>query len=115
MATAKTRTNLPKNWSLADLLKHFGGIAPERIRMHPAPGKATEQDVINIQLREDRLYELVDGVLVEKIMSYPESVLTMHLGRLVGNYVDEHDLGLLAGADGAMRLMPGLIRIPDLS
>jgi hypothetical protein len=28
--------------TLADLLDHLGGIAPERVRLHPAPGTARE-------------------------------------------------------------------------
>ena len=29
--------------------------------------------------------------------------------------MDRNDLGFLTGSDGAVRLMPGLIRIPDIS
>jgi hypothetical protein len=41
-----------------------------RIRMHPAPGTATEADVLMRPNGEKRLFELVDGVLVEKPMGY---------------------------------------------
>ncbi len=44
-----------------------------------------------------------------------ESYLAMLLGRLLGNHVADGKLGVILGADGMMRLMPGLIRIPDLS
>jgi Uma2 family endonuclease len=101
--------------TIADLLEMLGGIDPGRILATPFPGTATEKDVIAIHNRTDRLYELIDGVLVEKIMGYPESCLTLQLGRLLGNFLAEHDLGLLAGPDGTVRLMPGLVRIPDLS
>ena len=37
-----------------------------RIRRVPALGTATEQDVIEIDAHEDRLCELIDGILVEK-------------------------------------------------
>ncbi len=112
---ARSRNTLPATWTIGDLLKHFGGISPRRIRLRPAPGTATERDVINIQNREDRLYELVDGVLVEKIMGFPESFLTAELARFLGNFVDKFDLGIVAGSDGTVRLMPNLVRIPDLS
>ncbi|HZV06738.1 MAG TPA: Uma2 family endonuclease [Gemmataceae bacterium] len=105
----------PATWNLADLLEHLGGISPQRIRLRPAPGKARELHVIEIHDREDRLYELVEGVLVEKIMGFSESCLAIELGRLLGNFIAEHDLGILAGADGALRLMQGLVRIPDLA
>ena len=34
------------------------GVPAERIRLYPPPGCATEEDVIEIQTHEDRLYEL---------------------------------------------------------
>ena len=112
---ARSKSLLPKEWSIADLLKHFGGIAPERIRLDPQPGKATERHVTELNDHEDRLYELVDGVLVEKVMGLPESIIGSTIGRLLGNFVEEHDLGVIAGSDGTVRLMPGLVRIPDVA
>jgi Uma2 family endonuclease len=112
---ARSRNALPATWTIGDLLKHFGGISPRRIRLRPAPGTATEQDVIDIQNREDRLYELVDGVLVEKIMGFPESYLAAEIVRLAGSHVAKSDLGIVVGADGTVRLMPDLVRIPDVS
>jgi Uma2 family endonuclease len=101
--------------TLADLLQQLGGISPKRIRLRPAPGSATEKDVIKIRDRERRLFELVDGVLVEKVMGYWESVLAIELGRLLGNFVEPRKLGTIAGEAGMLRLSPGLVRIPDLS
>ena len=101
--------------TLGDLLDRLGGVDPGRIRIRPLPGTATEQDVVEIERRENRLYELVDGVLVEKAMGYPQSILALVLVQMVGPFVDEKDLGLLSGADGLMRLFPGLIRIPDVA
>jgi Uma2 family endonuclease len=105
----------PAGWTLADLLEHLGGISPQRIPLRPAPGTATERHLLALHKRDKRLYELVEGVLVEKIMGYAESYLAMELGRLLGNFIAKHDLGILPGADGAVRLMPGLVRIPDVS
>jgi hypothetical protein len=51
---------------------------------------------------------------VEKIMSFPESTLACDLIKLLGYFLDQYDLGFLAGPDGAVRLMPGLVRIPDV-
>src|SRR5262249_58700032 len=85
------------------------------VRLQPPPGTATEADVVAVHDREDRLCELVDGVLVEKTMGYYESYIAATLIRLIGNFVVEHDLGIVAGADGMMRLAPGLVRIPDVS
>lgn len=101
--------------TLADVLRQLGGISPKRIRFRPAPGTATEKDVIRIRDRERRLYELVDGVLVEKVMGYWVSVLAVEFGRFLGNFVEPRKLGTLAGEAGMLGLSPGLVRIPDLS
>jgi Uma2 family endonuclease len=57
----------------------------------------------------------VDGVLVEKVMGHAESYLAMWLGHLVQTFLDENDLGFVAGESAATRLLPGLVRIPDVS
>jgi Uma2 family endonuclease len=101
--------------TVADLTDKFGPIPAYRIRNEPRPGQATEQDVIELSLREDRLYELVDGVLIEKMMGFYESCLGIRIGKLLSNFVDDHDLGVVAGADGTVRLAPGLVRIPDVA
>lgn len=74
-----------------------------------------ERDVVEIHDREDRLYELADGVLMEKTMGTYESYLAGLLVRLLGNFVVENDLGIVLPPDGMMRLAPGLVRIPDVS
>ncbi len=38
--------------TLADLLEQLGGIAPNRVRFRPAPGTATEEDVLAIRNSE---------------------------------------------------------------
>ena len=102
-------------WTAADLVERFGPIPLHRIRHDPAPGTATERDVIEIHGREDRLYELIDGVLVEKTAGTYESYLAVLLSHLLWVFLREHDLGIVLGADGMMRLAPGLVRIPDVS
>lgn len=101
--------------TLADLLERLGGIAPARVRYHPAPGTATEADVIAARGREGRNCELIDGVLVEKAMGYPESLLAVALAGLLREFVRPRNLGLISGADGSVRLFPGLVRIPDVA
>ena len=101
--------------TLADLLEQLGGIAPARVRFRPLPGTATETDVLEIHDREDRLYELVDGVLVEKAMGFRESLLAGVLFAILWGFVRPRNLGLVTGADGTMRLMAGLVRIPDVA
>jgi Uma2 family endonuclease len=102
-------------WTVADLLDRFGPISHRRIRQEPPPGSATEQDVIDIHDREKRLFELVDGVLVEKAIGAQEAYLACLLIELLGAFVRHHKLGFVFGPDGAARLAPGLVRIPDVS
>ncbi len=99
----------------ADLLKQLGGIPADRVLLDPPPGTATEKDVLEVERRQGRICELVEGVLVEKAMGLAESFLAMRLGYLLNVYLAKHNLGLVVGADGALRLWPGLVRIPDVS
>jgi Uma2 family endonuclease len=116
---AKAMTNVIEPtgdiWTAADLVERFGAIPLNRIRHAPPPGMGRESDVAEIHDHEDRLYELVDGVLLEKTVGAYESCLAMLLARLIGNFFEANDLGIVLGADGAMRLGPGLVRIPDVS
>ena len=67
-----------------------------------------------MKTRQKRLCELIDGVLVEKTVGFQESILAALLIQHLGLFVSQHDLGLVAGADGTLRLKPGQVRIPDL-
>jgi Uma2 family endonuclease len=102
--------------TFADLMKMLGNIPLHRVWLSPPPGTATEKDVLAVlEGPRKRLVELVDGVLVEKAMGLKESALAMVLGLPLEAFAAKHDLGFVTGADGAMRLMPGLVRIPDVS
>lgn len=99
--------------TLTDIARRFGPIPLRRIRLFPYP--ATEEDVVEIHDRENRLYELVDGILVEKVMGYREGFLAAALIQIFRNFVVPRKLGAVNGADGMMKLAPGLVRIPDVS
>src|SRR5262249_19936119 len=83
--------------TVGEMLEQLGRIDPRRVRLRPPPGQATEKDVLNLLDRENRLYELVDGILVEKVMGLKESALAADLGGWVTPFVREHDLGIVAG------------------
>ncbi len=102
----------PRFRTVAELLHRLGDIPPDRVRLVPAPGKATERDLLK---PDNKLCELVDGVLVEKAMGYDESLLAVELAMYLAAFVKQHRLGEVTGADGTMRLMPGLVRIPDVA
>jgi Uma2 family endonuclease len=111
MATA---TATPETF--AELLEQLGDVPPERIRLRPYPGTATERDVLKMHaLPRKRLYELIDGVLVEKAMGTPEALVEMMLAYLMMQHVEEHDLGIVLGASGMLRILPNQVRIPDVS
>jgi Uma2 family endonuclease len=99
--------------TLGDLLNRLGGISPCRVRAEPPPGQATARDVIGAEARENRLYELVDGTLVEKAMGFNESLLAGALIAFLRAFVIPRNLGLVSGESGMMRILPDLIRIPD--
>jgi Uma2 family endonuclease len=101
--------------TVADLLDRLGGISPNRIRYRPAPGTATEADVAAIEAKENRLYELIDGVLVEKSTGYRESLVAGWILTALNVFVMPRKLGFVTGADGIIRLFPGLVRIPDVA
>lgn len=114
MATA-TETRIQTAADLLELIERLGGVPPSRVLMTPTPGTATEDDVVAIHDRENRLCELVDGTLVEKTRGLHESIYALVLGFYIKLFLRDHDLGTVAGADAAMRLFSGSIRIPDIS
>jgi Uma2 family endonuclease len=101
--------------TLADLIERFGPMPAHRIRSIPPPGLATVEDLLKIIGADDRLWELVDGVLVEKTMGYFESRLAIVLAYLMGRFLEDRDLGIVLGADAASRFAPDLVRVPDVS
>jgi Uma2 family endonuclease len=105
----------PKIETLRDLVDRLGGIPLERVQWHPALGTATEADVLVRPDGQKRLVELVDGVLVEKPMGYYESLVAGVLIQLLRNFLDQHPLGIVLAPDGPYRLVPGLVRLPDVS
>jgi Uma2 family endonuclease len=103
-------------WSMAQLRRHFGMIPAERILLKPAPGTATEKDVIFMDVHRDRFCELVDGVLVEKPMATPESLVAADLIFFLKLHLRTTKTGgAVLGEGGYLRLCPGLVRAPDVS
>jgi hypothetical protein len=51
----------PTEWTVADVQARLGDVPLERIHTYPAPGTATEEDVLEADDHHDRLGELVDG------------------------------------------------------
>jgi hypothetical protein len=66
MTTQKVFANPVASKTLADILHNLGDINPARVRWNPLPGTATVKDAVRIHDRENRLFELADGVLIQK-------------------------------------------------
>src|SRR5262249_13338219 len=114
MATEMEDTEVEGNF--AALLERLGGIPLERIRTRPAPGTATEEDVLAAaEGARKRVCELVEGVLVEKARGTRESLLGGALFAELYGFVRKHKLGKVLPGDGTLRLMPGSVRVPDVS
>ncbi len=111
-APSAARTTKPRYETVADVVRSLGGIPMERILMEPPMGSATEADLMK---HPGVVCELIDGILVEKAMGDAESIIGMNLGRLIGNYVAAHDLGVVMGEAGFIRLRGGLVRAPDVT
>jgi Uma2 family endonuclease len=114
MATAAIDAPLPFE-TLADVLHHLGGIPAARVRLKPEPGTATEADLLSAADREDRLFEIIDGVLVEKATSFAGSIVAGSLAAALRAFVDPPNLGLVSGANGPLRLAPGVTRSPSVA
>src|ERR1700678_2250712 len=84
-----------KTWTVADLSRRFGPIPFERIRQKPPPGAGTVDDVVRLNDHEDRLYELVDGILVEKTVGLEESIIAGYILTILNVFVRPRRLGLV--------------------
>ena len=83
----------PRFENIAELLASLGGVPAERVRFDPTPGQATKRDRLRFHERGKRLYELVDGTLVEKPTGSPEAYLAMEIGYRIRDYLRDRDLG----------------------
>jgi len=61
---------------------------------------------------KNRLYELIQGEIVEKMASFTPSKIGMRIGRFVGNFSDE--IGYVTGADGSYVLSEDYEFMPDV-
>lgn len=101
-------------WTASDVVHRFGPIPISRLRVGKNGELATVAEVSEIYDREKRLYELVDGLLMEKSMGSYESMIATELIIVLGVFVREHQLGRVLGESGMVRLNPSLVRIPDV-
>jgi Uma2 family endonuclease len=86
----------------------------ERIRVVPPLGMATEDDVLKAESHTGRVCELIDGVLVEKAMGYYESLIAAEIIYLIKAFLRQHNLGIVLGEAGTLRILPNQVRVPDV-
>jgi len=118
------RTRKPKSYlnghlaarTVADLVHELGDIPVDRILLHPAPGTATEADLLRAIDGDNKvLCELVNGTLVEKPMGFQESRIASLLIRYLIEFVEKFDLGFVTGEAGPYRMKTKNVRLPDVT
>src|SRR5437660_1131617 len=109
--TTRTPPSQPVE-TLAELMERLGDVPLSRVRMQPPPGTATEEHLVG---SGKKLLELVEGVLVEKAVGTREALLGGLLCHLFWDYLEVHKLGKALPGDAWLRLMPGLVRVPDVA
>lgn len=103
------------DWTLSDLLEQLGGVPAERVRMVPMPGTATEEDLLAVESRTGRVCELIDGVLVEKVLGWYEMAVAVELACLLHRYVRDRGWGVVLKTEGPLRIFPGQVRSPEVA
>lgn len=77
----------------------------------------TPEDLLRITDRP--MPELIDGELVEREpMGQKADAVAFRIGRWVGNFVEDRDLGFVNGARGSYQIFPDdpkKVRVPDVS
>lgn len=112
MATA---TQLTDDETIADLLSGLGQLPPIRVRFQPTPRTASQADLIALNRQRRGIFELVDGVLVEKATGKLESLLAGAIIAILRSFVIPRNLGIVTAPDGMIQLAPDLFRAPDVA
>lgn len=101
--------------TMAERLAELGGISAHRIRVEPAPGTATVEDLAQYNDTHSPLCELIDSTLVEKAVGYESSLVAVTIATILNGFVGPRKLGVISGADGMFRLISGTARGPDVA
>jgi Uma2 family endonuclease len=75
-----------------------------------------EEFLKTAEAEPERRLELIDGVIVEMPPSRRKNtILAVRFARYLGAYVDDNDLGYVAGADGGFQLNEETLLMPDVA
>src|SRR4051794_39958240 len=103
-ATTTPRVPMPAKFhNAAEGLHALGDISPQRIVMDPWPGTATDEDLIQLVGRGERLAELIDGTLVEKVPGFYESLIATQLLCHLSNWAHNNKRGIIIGGKAMIR------------
>lgn len=69
----------------------------------------------NLPENADRIFELIDGEVVEKMPSFTPSRIGSRINRYLDIFVDENDLGYVTMSDGGYIMPNGDVLIPDVA
>lgn len=63
---------------------------------------------------KDRLFELIDGEVIEKVGSFTPSRIAVRIGTKLNIFLDTNDLGYVTGADGTCIMTDDFAPMPDV-
>ena len=101
--------------SLAERLEELGHISARRLRLTPAPGTASIDDLEVANAEGTTLCELIDLALVEKAVGFGSSVVAAAILSILRQFVSTRRLGLISGADGMFQLLANVVRAPGVA
>lgn len=101
--------------TFADVLERLGGISADRVLTRPAPGTATEEDLLRLPDEIQKTCELIDNTLVKKAVGAPESAIAMWLVGRLAIFLQGQRTALILGPDGHTRYFGDNIRMPDVA
>lgn len=103
--------------TFADVLERLGGISADRVLTRPAPGTATENDLLRLPDEIQKTCELIDNTLVRKAVGAPESEMAMNLVHFLAVFTHSAKTRTIRilGPDGHTRYFGGNVRMPDVA
>lgn len=107
---------VPTRTTVADFLHQLGDVPADRVRMNPAPGLATLDDLVRVNEEKTGLTcEWVENTLVEKPMGAHESWLALIIAGEFYAYLKANDIGMMYGEAAVLEILPGIGRAPDVA
>ncbi len=94
----------------AEWWDRIGRVPLDRVLMEPAPGMATEQQVVHLVDSKTWLGELVAGTLITRVPGFWEAAVGARLVSHVLGYGEHRRNGVAVGVRAMMRMQSGNVR-----